>query len=66
MKCWEYKKCPEEIRNNCPAYPSRGEDCWKVTGTKCDGGRIEKASLEEKIIYCRKECEFYRLYAHKF
>ncbi len=64
MKCWEFMKC--EIYEKCPAYPDRGMDCWKVTGTKCEGGKYEKASLEEKILYCRKECEFYKKYAHKF
>jgi len=66
MKCWEFKNCPEEIRSRCPAYPERGLDCWKVTGTKCEGGLIEKVSLEEKILYCRKNCEFYKRFAHKF
>ncbi len=66
MNCWEFKNCPEEIRTKCPAYPLRGKDCWKVTGTKCEGGTIEKSSLAEKIEFCRKECDFYKQYAHKF
>ena len=63
--CWEFKKCPEETYTHCPAYPNKGQDCWKITGTKCEKGTLEKASMAEKITYCRK-CDFYVKYAHKF
>lgn len=67
MNCWEFKNCDFEIRYKCRAYlENRGLDCWKVNGTKCDGGKIENLSLKEKIDYCRKNCEFYKKYAHKF
>ena len=65
MNCWEFKNCPKEIHEHCPAYPHRGLDCWRVTGTKCEMGKYEKASLAEKVSYCRN-CEFYKTYAHKF
>ncbi len=64
MNCWEIMKCSEEARNNCPAYPDKGLDCWKITGTQCSGGKYKKASLLEKIIHCR-QCEFYEKYASK-
>jgi len=64
MNCWDFKKCGE-VRGNCPAYPGYGLDCWKVTGTMCDGGKIEKASKKEKIAFCQS-CDFYQTYAHKF
>lgn len=48
----------------CPAYPDRGEDCWKITGTKCGKGLMEKKTLAEKISHCRT-CDFFRLHAHK-
>jgi hypothetical protein len=66
MNCWEFKNCPEETYKKCPAYPYGGLDCWKVTGTKCDRGKYEMASLEEKVLFCRKECAFYKEYAHKY
>jgi len=65
MNCWEFMNCKAETHMACPAYPDKGLDCWKVTGTKCSGGMVEKASLEEKVLFC-KRCEFYKKHAHKF
>jgi hypothetical protein len=65
MNCWDFLKCAEETYKSCPAYPDKGLDCWKVTGTKCDQGKMEKASLQEKVVHCRT-CDFYKEYAHKF
>lgn len=60
--CWEFNSCDEEICSKCPAYPDMGRECWKVTGTKCANGRYTKASLTEKIIHCRGNCEFYKTF----
>jgi hypothetical protein len=65
MNCWEFRKCPERTFQSCPAYPDRGLDCWKITGTKCNMGTIEKATINEKIEFCRT-CSFYNEYAHKY
>ena len=65
MNCWDFMKCPEETSAKCPAYPDKGLDCWKVTGTKCSQGKVEKATALEKIGHCRT-CNFYITFAHKF
>jgi len=65
MNCWEFMKCPEQVVNNCPAYPDKGLDCWKVTGTRCAQGKFVMASALEKIGHCRN-CGYYQAYAHKF
>ena len=65
MNCWEFRHCPEATFKDCPAWPGRGLDCRKVTGTKCDSGRIEKTSLHEKIEFCRT-CDYYKQHAHKY
>jgi hypothetical protein len=65
MNCWDYLKCPVQTYKICPAYPDKGLDCWKVTGTKCDKGRHVTKSVAEKIAHCRT-CDFYEQYAHKF
>ncbi len=57
MNCWEYKKCSQERKEVCPAYPSNGKDCWKITGTKCNG--IDQGSREKKIYQCRI-CNYYK------
>lgn len=64
-ECWEVKVCPTEVRDTCPAYPKMGRECWKITGTKCKGGAMEKKTLAEKIIHCRANCEYYRDYIKK-
>lgn len=65
MDCWAFKKCATVVRDSCPAHPENGKRCWKVTGTKCDSGRIEKATRLEKITFCNK-CDFYRTYAERY
>jgi hypothetical protein len=63
--CWEIMKCAKDVCRECPAHPDHGRECWKLTGTKCDRGSLEKASLSEKIIYCRSHCKYYREYVSK-
>jgi len=65
MECWSFMNCAPAVRSACPAHPDQGRICWKVTGTKCGGGKVEKASLAEKIGYCR-ECGFYQEHAQRF
>jgi len=65
MNCWEFKKCPTDTYEECPAYPTNGRTCWKVTGTKCDKGKLAMASLNEKIDFCRK-CDYYSNHAQKY
>lgn len=65
MNCWDFINCGVLVYKDCPAYPNSGLDCWKITGTKCDGGSIVKATKAEKIEFC-KRCSFYQKYAHKY
>lgn len=65
MNCWEFKKCAPDTYQACPAHPDKGLDCWKITGTKCDQGKMEMATVGEKITHCRK-CDYYIQFAHKF
>jgi hypothetical protein len=57
-------ECGEETYNACPAHPDRGLDCWKVTGTKCEKGEYEMATITEKVEHCR-QCDFYKQFANK-
>lgn len=56
VTCWEMKNCPAERRNNCPAYPNKGGQCWSVTSTLCGGE--EQGSYRDKMVSCRK-CNVY-------
>ena len=33
--CWEMFRCPEAVRNECPAFKYRSLPCWEVEGTYC-------------------------------
>jgi len=40
--CWEMLRCPEEIRDECPAFKHQDMPCWQIEGTYtklCEGGR---------------------------
>ena len=33
--CWEMFRCPELVRDECPAYKYRSLPCWEIEGTYC-------------------------------
>ena len=53
--CWETRSCPQEQREQCPAWEfSSGDLCWFINGTICEG-HVQK-SWKEKMKLCRS-CE---------
>ena len=58
MTCWEIKKCPIDMRRNCPAWEFQvGHLCWFINGTICHGEVQE--SWQEKMKMC-KQCEAFQ------
>ena len=58
IACWEQKRCPRKVRNECRAYQVRqGHLCWLITGTKCDG--IDLRDCDKKRAACEK-CAVYK------
>jgi len=50
--CWELRKCPEDRREQCPAWEFQaGELCWFINGTICEGH--VQTSWKEKMESCR-------------
>lgn len=50
--CWEVRSCPQELREQCPAWEfATGDLCWFINGTICDG--TVHASWKEKMKLCR-------------
>ncbi|MGV1098507.1 helix-turn-helix domain-containing protein [Thiovibrio sp. JS02] len=50
--CWEIKMCPDERRNQCPAWEFQaGKLCWFINGTICEC-KAQK-SWREKMKICR-------------
>lgn len=33
--CWEMFRCPDAIKNECPAFKDRSIPCWQMEGTYC-------------------------------
>ena len=49
--CWETRTCPQEQREQCPAWEfSSGDLCWFINGTICDGTVHD--SWTEKMKQC--------------
>jgi DNA-binding XRE family transcriptional regulator len=56
--CWAVRSCPQELREQCPAWEfSTGDLCWFINGTICDG--IVHASWKEKMKLCRT-CDVFK------
>ena len=53
--CWKRKKCPVQVKENCPAWEFHsGKLCWFINGTICNGDA--QKTWREKILICR-QCE---------
>jgi DNA-binding XRE family transcriptional regulator len=56
--CWETRSCPQEQREQCPAWEfSTGDLCWFINGTICDGTVHD--SWQEKMKLCRT-CDVFK------
>ena len=59
--CWEMFRCPEAIRNECPAFKYRALPCWEIEGTYSklhDYGQIGN-----RTDICRT-CRVYKRWGH--
>lgn len=56
--CWMIRKCPMEIKRNCPAWEFKaGHLCWFINGTICQGQVQDNWRKKMKI--CR-QCKVFR------
>jgi DNA-binding XRE family transcriptional regulator len=56
--CWDTRVCPQEQREQCPAWEfSTGDLCWFINGTICDGTVHD--SWKEKLKLCRT-CDVFK------
>ena len=56
--CWDKRSCPQEQREQCPAWEfSTGDLCWFINGTICDGTVHD--SWKEKMKLCRT-CDVFK------
>lgn len=55
--CWTVLKCPNDRKENCPAWELKCEElCWFINGTICQG-KVQK-DWKKKMNLCRK-CEVF-------
>jgi hypothetical protein len=56
--CWLIRKCPIEVKRNCPAWEFHaGHLCWFINGTICHG-QTQK-NWRKKMKMCR-QCKMFR------
>ncbi len=56
--CWDTRSCPQEQREQCPAWEfSTGDLCWFINGTICDGTVHD--SWKEKMKLCHT-CDVFK------
>jgi hypothetical protein len=56
--CWVIKKCPPEIKKQCPAWEFQaGKLCWFINGTICCGDVCK--DWKDKMKCCRS-CEVFK------
>ena len=56
--CWSRRACPQELREQCPAWEfGAGDLCWFINGTICDGAVHD--SWKEKMKLCRS-CDVFK------
>jgi DNA-binding XRE family transcriptional regulator len=56
--CWEMLSCPQEKKEQCPAWEfSTGDLCWFINGTICDG--TVHQSWRDKMVLCRA-CDVFK------
>ncbi len=50
--CWTIRKCPPQVRQDCPAWEFRaGQMCWFMNGTICRGKA--QTTWASKMKMCR-------------
>jgi hypothetical protein len=59
--CWEMFRCPEAVRNECPAYKYRSLPCWEIEGTYCK--LFDYGAKGDGTAIC-EVCRVYRKWGH--
>jgi len=59
--CWEMFRCPEAMRNECPAFKYRSLPCWQIEGTYCK--LYDYGAKGDGTDICQV-CRVYKRYGH--
>ncbi len=56
-RCWDIKKCNDEIRHKCPGHEAKEPRCWLIEGTWCGG--VKQGDARAKMHNCMT-CEAFK------
>lgn len=59
--CWEISRCPEAIKNECPAFKYRALPCWQIAGTY---GKLRDYGQRGDNTDICQACRVYRRYGN--
>ena len=59
--CWDMFRCPEEMRNECPAFKYRTLPCWQIEGTYCK--LMDYGAVGDGTEIC-ENCRVYKRWGH--
>jgi hypothetical protein len=59
--CWEMFRCPEAVRDECPAFKYRSLPCWEIEGTYCKLDGYGTTGQDTSIC---EVCRVYKRWGH--
>ena len=59
--CWEMFRCPEAVRDECPAFKYRSLPCWEIEGTYCKLDNYGTTGQDTAIC---EMCRVYKRWGH--
>jgi ribosomal protein S17 len=59
--CWETFRCPEAVRNECPAFHYRNLPCWQIEGTY---SKLHDNGTKGECTKICENCRVYRRYGN--
>lgn len=61
IPCWEMLRCPQMVRDECPAFKYRSLPCWEIEGTYCKLN--DKGATGQDTSIC-EVCRVYKRWGH--
>jgi ribosomal protein S17 len=59
--CWEMFRCPEAVRNECPAFHYRSLPCWQIEGTY---SKLHAYGTKGECTRICENCRVYKRYGN--
>ena len=59
--CWEMFRCPQPVRDECPAFHYRSLPCWEIEGTYC---KLDDYGATGRDTSVCEVCRVYKQWGH--